>query len=1330
MDYKLENINLSLNEKNKKNFNEFISGNNKLLVEDSENIPDSLQMYNNFVSEKSSLLEVINEIRSFVYLESLQFYKQQEYNEDFTSFVNIQSQTHKIDESSVKNLIKNKSDLEDYKNRIIMILEEYQEQPGLLDTILEEMLRPLIEAFYIIVKLIYQVYIFGNRIKEINDVYLIFYLRCISQIIYVICKVRGYETVSKYFYSEVKVFEPVILLMINISKRQEDNWQLLYVLSLWTSILGLIPFDIETIDTSKTLISNLVSYYKESLSLSTSLREIIAYSLSKFYTRKDCIKNGLLNEFIEWSINQIKSQSIESFDLFLCVGIFSSLSKIFRNGNRDDLEQYVEKTTNILIEGKILKELNDSNLIRKYRTRLAEKLGITTLKPRSQSWRYKMSFKELISNKNKKLESVEHEQNDDSNNDLDIDYNIIESILDYLLNSLVDKDYVVRWTAAKGIGRISERLTQDMVNDIIHSILDNLNSYEETDLQGSCLAIAEMCKRGLILPNHLNRITDLLNKVLLFEVNRGGFCTGSIVRDSACYVVWALARAYTPDVMKPLVEKMSTCLILSMLFDKEVIIRRAASAAFQEHVGRQGYFPHGIEIITESDYFTLGNRTNSYLNISLFVAQYEEYQESIITYVSTDRLYHADIQIRENSAELLGLLVSFNKDIFLNKVISLIQNKLFDSNIFTRHGAILGISYILVGLKGKWDFEYKSRIIRLRVLESMSQSEKKVLEDSDYRKEFENKYSQIKFTDYFNDISSDLMNQLLSIPREYSKQGLLTSKGAEIMRIGVNKFIKLISICDAPLDENMFFNYIDILLDNLKHYSLEIQELASETFEFLISTYYNRLKDNNSSTKDKLSKIFKEVLHLSVNDDTIFVTRGYSMIVSHFPIDIIIENLNEVSVNLMKNCIIKKVDNLESSNNDAETRRISVEAIAILIIKLLNLEVKDKNEEIVEIIENFIIRLTECFNDYEIDKKLGDVGSKVRESCCKVFPSLFFCLSIKSKSLFDKYSLKFIKCILKQLCEKMNKIRLQAGNSLQLFFDLLKNKLNSEKHIEDKEYYSFINNSIKYLDTFLELFCSNNSEMSLESKKIIEYEKEKDTKYIKSNDCTQWMEPNFTFPLVMKLFKLKDFTPDILSGLIFSIGGLTEDVAKISIKCLDIEVLNDNTIVERIYSIIIEIFNSNKGNDYVICALYSLLNILLGKSYMKIDCYPKYLDQIQKKIIEENATNPNIHRMLICPDIYFNILLFPKENEYNCYNRALKSLLFLMTHKYPTVRKKAADKLYLYLLSIEDPNEIGLEQDEIDNISIILGDTDWTLPSKTVAEIRNEIAALLKITMK
>lgn len=72
---------------------------------------------------------------------------------------------------------------------------------------------------------------------------------------------------------------------------------------------------------------------------------------------------------------------------------------------------------------------------------------------------------------------------------------------------------------------------------------------------------------------------------------------------------------------------------LLTLFISTVML--SASAAFQENVGRQGHdnFPHGIDILTAADYFTLGNRTNAYLKISVYIARFVTYRRAVIDHL-------------------------------------------------------------------------------------------------------------------------------------------------------------------------------------------------------------------------------------------------------------------------------------------------------------------------------------------------------------------------------------------------------------------------------------------------------------------------------------------------------------------------------------------------------------------------------------------------------------------------------------------------------------------------------------------------------------------------
>lgn len=74
-------------------------------------------------------------------------------------------------------------------------------------------------------------------------------------------------------------------------------------------------------------------------------------------------------------------------------------------------------------------------------------------------------------------------------------------------------------------------------------------------------------------------------------------------------------------------------------------------------MGRQGTFPHGIDILTAADFFTVSVRNNAFLNVSVYVAQFDEYTLPLIDHLLVRKVDHWDSGIRELTAKALHNLV-------------------------------------------------------------------------------------------------------------------------------------------------------------------------------------------------------------------------------------------------------------------------------------------------------------------------------------------------------------------------------------------------------------------------------------------------------------------------------------------------------------------------------------------------------------------------------------------------------------------------------------------------------------------------------------------------
>uniref|UniRef100_A0A8C3SZE1 Tubulin-specific chaperone D n=1 Tax=Chelydra serpentina TaxID=8475 RepID=A0A8C3SZE1_CHESE len=573
--------------------------------------------------------------------------------------------------------------------KFIVIMDKYQEQPHLLDSHLEWMMHLLLDV------------VRDNRSPS-PLVHLAF------KFLYIITKVRGYKIFLRLFPHEVADLQPVLDMFADQNPKDYETWETRYMLLLWLSMTCLIPFDLARLDgnilseegrTRMPIMDRILKVAKSYLVVSDKSRDAAAVLVSRFITRPD-VKQKRMADFLDWALSTLSKSSFQTMEGTIVMdGMLQALAQLFKHGKRDDCLPYASTVLECLDNCK-LSESNQT-LLRKLGVKLVQRLGLTFLKPKVAKWRYQRGCRSLAANLQFSAQ-VPVAQNlvaaavtaaaDEEEYDIPGE---VENVIEQLLIGLKDKDTIVRWSAAKGIGRITGRLPKELADDVVGSLLDCF-SFQETDnsWHGGCLALAELGRRGLLLPSRIADVVPVILKALTYDEKRGACSVGSNVRDAACYVCWAFARAYDPLELKPFVNQISSALVIAAVFDRDINCRRAASAAFQENVGRQGTFPHGIDILTASDYFAVGNRVNCFLNISVYIASFPEYTQSMIDHLVNMKINHWDGVIRELSTKALHNLTPQVPEYMTNVVLPRLLPLSVGTDLHTRHGAILACAEI------------------------------------------------------------------------------------------------------------------------------------------------------------------------------------------------------------------------------------------------------------------------------------------------------------------------------------------------------------------------------------------------------------------------------------------------------------------------------------------------------------------------------------------------------------------------------------------------------------------------------------------------------------
>ncbi|KAK4049362.1 hypothetical protein OIO90_005491 [Microbotryomycetes sp. JL221] len=534
------------------------------------------------------------------------------------------------------------------------ILDEFQEQAYLLDAELESLIKPIVAALC--------------NVLHQNDSLQALHSPCatrLSSLVYQFIKVRGSKVIAQSLPTETTSFVALISVFSKPTALDSAAWQTRFVLLLWLSVAIRLPFALAKAQVTDDFVPSLANRYMTS---SGKERDGAITLLVSFYTRPDSQVQQLLAQ----------CEAVVADDH---QGVLGSPAAVF--AVLAEVIDIVGSSTILIHWSKLYKLLALS------RPRLA------SAGPQSHKLWVKLSGRTAL---------LKLSQNSSRN----IVPDEVEAILQDLLDALSASDTIVRWSTAKYIARIAQAVTFDMKDEIVSAVIEILEASlsdldsPERGTQGACFALGELGRHGCLASGAVNTAIPSILEALVFDRRRGKQSIGSGVRDAAAYVLWSTSRSTPANAFEPEnLDKLAERLACVACFDREVQVRRAASAAFQECAGRwQTRFPHGLDTLRKIDFVTVGVQSRAFLEAAPAVATVEQYRQSMLEFLQNRSLVHYDVKVRSLAAECLARLIAQSSDLVLvNSLGSLLPLSVKD---MTRlHGQLMALAWLIKSMRSR-----------------------------------------------------------------------------------------------------------------------------------------------------------------------------------------------------------------------------------------------------------------------------------------------------------------------------------------------------------------------------------------------------------------------------------------------------------------------------------------------------------------------------------------------------------------------------------------------------------------------------------------------------
>ncbi|KAK5998630.1 Tubulin-specific chaperone D-like protein [Cladobotryum mycophilum] len=534
------------------------------------------------------------------------------------------------------------------------VLDLFQELPQLLDPHLPKWIPFLAETYLEYLQSRHRhkrVHNKANLLAPLDFV--------ICRILYSFCKVRGEKVIVRFLNVETKYLE-LLLSAVEDAEQQKDTpdtsnsdpwaWEQRYIAILWLSHLLLAPFDLSTISSADLeegvvpqipgfkwpanvpgLTMRVIPLAIKYLATPGKEKDAAKALLVRIAMRRDMQEIGILESLVNWSLAFLQPKKDEEpLPSYVYLGVLSFLAGLLRSASEtSDLDKYLPLIFDTVLaisasDNEVSKVITSLALARKMMLKVTRSLVVSVLRRPRQD-----------------MKSTE----------------LTENAIGYLLESLSDNDTPVRLSASKSLSIITLKLDPDMASQVVEAVLESLNrnvlwskasgktgakpvrdlsAVNSLEWHGLTLTLSHLLYRRSPPASQLSDIFHALLLGLSFE-QRGvsGASVGSNVRDAACFGIWALARRYTTEELlavpttsvfaaklhasaSSILQVLGTELITTASLDPEGNIRRGASAALQELIGRHpDTVDQGIGVVQTVDYHAVARRSRAIQEVAI-----------------------------------------------------------------------------------------------------------------------------------------------------------------------------------------------------------------------------------------------------------------------------------------------------------------------------------------------------------------------------------------------------------------------------------------------------------------------------------------------------------------------------------------------------------------------------------------------------------------------------------------------------------------------------------------------------------------------------------------